>query len=38
MDPVLALKILQEKYEEKQKDLHMIFVDLENPTTKFPEI
>ena len=27
MDPVFALKILQEKYKEKQKDLHMIFVD-----------
>ena len=25
MDPVFALKILQEKYKEKQKDLHMIF-------------
>ena len=29
MDPVFALKILQEKYREKQKDLHMVFVDLE---------
>ncbi len=29
MDPVFALMILQEKYKEKQKDLHMIFVDLE---------
>ena len=29
MDPVFALKILQEKYKEKQKDLHIIFVDLE---------
>ena len=27
--PVFALKILQEKYKEKQKYLHMIFVDLE---------
>ena len=23
MDPVFALKILQEKYKEKQKDVHM---------------
>ncbi len=27
-DPVFALKIVQEKYKEKQTDLHMIFVDL----------
>ena len=30
MDPVFALNILQEKYKEKQNDLHIIFVDLEN--------
>ena len=24
MDPVFALNILQEKYREKQKDLHMV--------------
>ena len=29
MDPVFALKIIQEKYREKPKDLHMVFVDLE---------
>ena len=29
MDPVFAIKIIQEKYKEKQKHLHMIFVDLE---------
>ena len=29
MDPVFSLQILQEKYKEKQKDLHMTFVDLE---------
>ena len=29
MDPAFALKVLQEKYREKQKDLHMVFVDLE---------
>ena len=39
MDPVFALTILQEKYKEKQKDVHVIFVDLEKkPTTEFPEI
>ena len=29
MDPVFALKILKEKFKEKQIDMHMIFVDLE---------
>ena len=38
MDPVFELKILQEKYREKQKDLHMVFVDLEKAKTNFPEI
>ena len=28
-DPVFALKILQEKFKEKQTDLHMILVELE---------
>ena len=38
MDPVFALKILLEKYKEKQKDLHMIFFDHEkayNSSQKF---
>ena len=38
MGLVFALKILQEKYKEKQNDLHMIFIDLERPTIEFPEI
>ena len=36
MDPVFALKFLQEKYKEKQKDLHMIFVDLEKAYNRVP--
>ena len=27
--PIVALRILQEKYQERKKDLHMVFVDLE---------
>ena len=28
-EPILASKMLQEKYREKNKELHMVFVDLE---------
>ena len=35
MEPVFALNILQEKYKEKPKDLHMIFVDLEKAYRDF---
>ena len=30
MYPVAELKVLQEKYREKQTDLHMVFVDEKN--------
>ena len=33
---VFAVTILQEKYKEKQNDLHMIFVDLENVYDRVP--
>ena len=36
MDPVFALKILQEKYKERQNVLHMIFIDLEKAYDRFP--
>ena len=36
MYPLFALKILQEKYKEKQKDLHMIIVDLEKAYDRVP--
>ena len=29
MEPIFALRILQEKYLEKRKEWHMVFVDLE---------
>ena len=28
-ESIFALRILQEKYHERQKDIHMVFVDLE---------
>ena len=28
-EPIFALRILQEKYQERKKDIHMVFVDLE---------
>ena len=36
MDPVFATKIIQEKYKEKQKYVHMIFVDLEKTYDRVP--
>ena len=36
MEPVFALKNIQEKYKEKQKDLHMIFVDVEKANDRVP--
>ena len=36
MDTVVALKILQEKYKEKPKDVHLIFVDLQRAYDRIP--
>ena len=35
-EPIFALKILQEKYQERKKDLHMAFVDLEKTYDRVP--
>ena len=36
-EPIFALRMLQEKYREKNKELHMVFVDIEKRTIEYPE-
>ena len=35
-ESIFALRILQEKYQERKKDLHMVFVDLEKAYYRVP--
>ena len=35
-EPIFALRILQEKYQERKKDLHKVFVDLEKVYDRVP--
>ena len=36
-EPIFALRMLQEKYRVKNKELHMVFVDLRKRTIEYPD-
>ena len=35
-ESIVALQILQDKYQERKKDIHVVFVDLENAYDRVP--
>ncbi len=35
-EPIFAPRILQEKYQERKKDIHMVFVDLDKSYDRVP--
>ena len=36
MNPIFILRRMAEKYREKQKELHMVFIDLEKSYDRIP--